>query len=47
MVSFRLKEENVKSIKTWAKENNASESSVVDALIEKAYNEEKKNLKKD
>jgi hypothetical protein len=41
MISFRLKEENIELIKRWTKENNSSESSIIDALIEKANNEEK------
>lgn len=35
IVSFRLEEETIKSIKAIAKENNYSESAVVDELIKK------------
>lgn len=40
-IAVRLKVENINLIKKWAKENNTTDVSILDALIEKANSEDK------
>jgi uncharacterized protein (DUF1778 family) len=40
-ISLRLEQETVRMIKSLAKENNSSESTIVDALIQKGSRDDK------